>query len=120
LARTALARIDNCEALLSRGPERIEATAEQALYAMARLGQMEDASRLAAKLGWADPKPVWETLQAVSSLVQKERLGEAVRLAQALEAEDLMGLPRFGGQVDYAASRRECRWICSSYSTGVR
>jgi len=89
LARTALARIDNCEALLSRGPERIEATAEQALYAMARLGQMEDASRLAAKLGWADPKPVWETLQAVSSLVQKERLGEAVRLAQALEAEDL-------------------------------
>lgn len=31
-----------------------------------------------------------------------------------------LGLPRFDGQVDYAASRRGCGWICCSYSTGVR
>ena len=36
-----------------------------------------------------------------------------------LEQHTKVGLPRFDGQVDYAASVGVW-WICCSYSTGVR
>jgi hypothetical protein len=46
------------------------------------------------------------------------RSAPSLRLLRALATR--LGLPRFDGQVDYAASRRGCCWICCSYSTGVR
>ena len=69
--------------------------------------------------------PDGETLETVR--IDNDPLVLAAELAKAgehpevvLEATYGLGLPRFDGQVDYAASRRGCGWICCSYSTGVR
>ena len=72
------------------------------------------------------PQVIEDTVLEQTNLLTAELEWIAVQLDQlwqdslAAGSSHAMGLPRFDGQVDYAASRRGCCWICCSYSTGVR
>jgi hypothetical protein len=53
-------------------------------------------------------------------LVERAGIGTGLLVSGQRRVAIKVGLPRFDGQVDYAASRRGAWWSCCSYSTGVR